>query len=141
LVLMGREMRELAKFFRAEREDHLLGGVSEMTKTLRRIDDGRVVCERCKLAVTFWTKFRGLMGRASLPADEGMLFRPAGSIHMFFMRFPIDVVFCDADLRVMKVVPALKPWRTAAARGAKVTVELAAGAARDIEPGDRLELV
>ena len=75
-----------------------------MVKTLRRAGDGSVVCARCELAETFWPKLRGLMGRASLPPDEGMLFRPAGSIHMFFMRFPIDAVFCDRDLRVVKVV-------------------------------------
>jgi uncharacterized protein len=112
----------------------------EVVKTLRRSDNGAVVCAKCELAQTFWTKFRGLMGRASLPADEGMLFRPAGSIHMFFMRFPIDVVFCDRDLRVVKVVRDLKPWRMAAARGAKVTIELAVGAASAIEPGDVLQL-
>ena len=111
-----------------------------MIKTLRRGDTGAVVCERCELAESFWTKFRGLMGRKSLPADEGMLFRPAGSIHMFFMRFPIDVVFCDRELRVVKVVRGLKPWRTAAARRAKVTIELAAGAAAGLEPGDQLQL-
>jgi uncharacterized membrane protein (UPF0127 family) len=111
-----------------------------VVKTLRRADDGTVVCAKCKLAETFWLKFRGLMLRSSLPADEGILFRPAGSIHMFFMRFPIDVVFCDRDLRVVKVVRALKPWRTAAARRAKVTIELAAGAAAGLEPGDRLQL-
>lgn len=98
------------------------------------------MCAKCELAESFWTKLRGLMGRASLPADEGMLFRPAGSIHMFFMRFPIDVVFCDEELRVIKVVRGLEPWRLAAARGAKVTIELAAGAADGLEPGDRLQL-
>jgi uncharacterized membrane protein (UPF0127 family) len=111
-----------------------------MVRTLRRADDGTVVCAKCELAETFWPKFRGLMGRSSLPADEGMLFRPAGSIHMFFMRFPIDVVFCDRDLRVVKVVRGLKPWRTAAARRAKVTIELAAGAAAGLEPGDQLQI-
>ncbi len=111
-----------------------------MVRTLRRADDGTVVCAKCELAETFWPKFRGLMGRASLPADEGMLFRPAGSIHMFFMRFPIDVVFCDRELRVVKVVRGLKPWRTAAARRAKVTIELAAGAAAGLEPGDQLQI-
>jgi len=110
-----------------------------VVKTLRRAD-GTVVCAKCEIAETFWMKFLGLMGRSSLPADEGMLFRPAGSIHMFFMRFPIDVVFCDRDLRVVKVVRGLKPWRTAAARRAKVTIELAAGAAAGLEPGDRLQL-
>jgi hypothetical protein len=111
-----------------------------MVRTLRRADDGTVVCAKCELAETFWPKFRGLMGRSSLPADEGMLFRPAGSIHMFFMRFPIDVVFCDRELRVVKVVRGLKPWRTAAARRAKVTIELAAGAAAGLEPGDQLQI-
>ena len=111
-----------------------------MLKTLRRADDGTVVCAKCEIAETFWTKFRGLMGRSCLPADEGMLFRPAGSIHMFFMRFPIDVVFCDRDLRVVKVVRGLKPWRTAAARRAKVTIELAKDAAAGLEPGDELTL-
>ena len=111
-----------------------------MVRTLRRTDDGTIVCAKCELAESFWTKLRGLMGRASLPADEGMLFRPAGSIHMFFMRFPIDVVFCDRDLRVVKVVRGLRPWRTAGARGAKVTIELAVGAADGLEPGARLSL-
>jgi len=83
---------------------------------------------------------RGLLGRASLAPDEGMLFRPAGSIHTLFMRFPIDVVFCDRELVVLKVVPALPPWRSAGARGAKVVVELAPGAAAGLEPGDRLAL-
>jgi uncharacterized membrane protein (UPF0127 family) len=107
--------------------------------TLRK-EDGAIVCARCALAVNPWTRFRGLMGRASLAADEGMLFRPAGSIHMFFMRFPIDAVFCDRELRVVRVVHDLRPWKTAGARGAKVVVELAAGAAAGLEPGDRLVL-
>jgi uncharacterized membrane protein (UPF0127 family) len=111
-----------------------------MTKTLRRVRDGSVICERCVPAETFWTRFRGLMGRASLPPDEGMIFRGAGSIHMFFMRFAIDAVFCDRELRVVKVVRGLKPWRVAAARGASVVIELAAGAADGVEPGDELAL-
>jgi uncharacterized protein len=96
------------------------------------------VCERCAIASTPWSRFVGLMGRASLAPDEGILFTRTGSIHMFFMRFAIDAVFCDADLRVLKVVRGLKPWRTAGARGAKTTVELPVGAAAAVEPGDRL---
>jgi uncharacterized membrane protein (UPF0127 family) len=106
--------------------------------SIRRRDNGAVVCARCDVADSFWKKFRGLMGRASLDADAGMIFYGAGSIHMFFMRFPLDVVFCDGDLRVVKVVRDLKPWRTAAARGAKVTIEVAPGAAAGLEPGVEL---
>ena len=83
---------------------------------------------------------KGLLGRSSLDPGEGMLFRPAGSIHMFFMRFPIDAVFCDRELRVLDVRRDLQPWQTAAQKGAKVVIELAAGAAAGIEPGDRLIL-
>jgi uncharacterized membrane protein (UPF0127 family) len=60
---------------------------------------------------------------------------------MFFMRVSLDVLFCDRELRVLKVARELKPWRTAGARGASVTIELAAGIAAGIEVGDRLELV
>jgi len=80
------------------------------------------------------------MGRDSLARDEGMLFTHTGSIHMFFMRFAIDAVFCDRDLQVVKVERDVRPWRTASARGAKVTIELPVGGAAGLEPGDRLVL-
>jgi uncharacterized membrane protein (UPF0127 family) len=101
---------------------------------------GEVVCERCELADTPLKRMKGLLGRSGLDEGEGMLFRPAGSIHMFFMRFPIDAVFCDRDLVVVGVEHDLKPWKTARRKGAKVVIELAAGAAGALEPGDRLFL-
>jgi len=104
--------------------------------------DGGVVCERCTLAATPLARMRGLLGRASLDAREGVLLRPAGAVHTAFMRFAIDVVFVDRDLVVRRVVSDLPPWRTASARRARAALELAAGEAvrRGIEPGDRLEL-
>jgi hypothetical protein len=105
-----------------------------------RTAGGEVVCERCELADTPRKRMWGLLGRARLEEGEGMLFRPAGSIHMFFMRFPIDAVFCDGDLVVVGVERDLKPWKTARRKGAKVVIELAAGAAGGLEPGDRLVL-
>jgi uncharacterized protein len=105
-----------------------------------RADDERVVCERCVVADSFWLRFRGLMLRKSLPPDEGMLFRGTGSIHMFFMRFAIDAVFCDTELRVLRVARGLRPWRLGGARGAKLVIELASGAAAGLEAGDRLVL-
>jgi uncharacterized membrane protein (UPF0127 family) len=110
------------------------------TRTVRRARDGDVVCERCRVADTFWLRFRGLMGRTSLAPGEGMLFERTSSIHMFFMRMPLDVVFCDREQRVVKVARGLKPWRTAAARGARTTIELAAGAASGVDVGDVLTI-
>jgi uncharacterized membrane protein (UPF0127 family) len=102
--------------------------------------DGTVIAQQCMLAVRPWSRMRGLLGRASLAPGEAMLFRPAGSIHMFFMRFTIDAVFCDRDLVVLDVVPSLRPWRMASRRGSKVVIELAEGAAAGVRPGDRLSL-
>jgi uncharacterized membrane protein (UPF0127 family)/protein-S-isoprenylcysteine O-methyltransferase Ste14 len=85
-------------------------------------------------------RMRGLLGRAELPTDEGILLRPASSVHTAFMRFPIDVVFLDKENRVTKIAANLRPWRTAVARHAETVVELPAGAAerRNLKLGDRI---
>jgi uncharacterized membrane protein (UPF0127 family) len=111
-----------------------------MTVAVLTKQDGTIVCGRCSVADTFLTRLRGLLGRSALAPDEGLLLRPAGSIHMFFMRFPVDAVFCDRELRVLRVVRDLRPWRVAGCRGARVVVELAAGGAGSLEPGDQLIL-
>jgi uncharacterized protein len=104
--------------------------------------DGSPVCERCLLAETPLTRLKGLLGRAGLQQGEGLLLRPASSIHTFFMRFAIDAVWVDGELNVLKVSPSIEPWRTAACRGAKGVVELPAGAAleRGVKAGDVLRL-
>lgn len=106
-------------------------------------EDGTTVCKRCVVASTPLRRMKGLLGKRSLPQDEGLLISPTSSIHMFFMRFPIDAVFLDRDLVVRKVVENLKPWRVAAARRAKCVLEIAAGEARrnGIRPGERLQRV
>jgi uncharacterized membrane protein (UPF0127 family) len=104
--------------------------------------DGRVVCERCIVANSPLPRMRGLLGRRNLGSDEGVLLRPAGSIHTFFMQFSIDVVFLDRDGRVLRVAESVRPWRTAAARGARSVLELRAGEAarRGVAAGDVLEV-
>ena len=100
------------------------------------------MCERCLLAETALTRMKGLLGRRNLPPGEGILLKPASSVHMAFMRFAIDAVFVDAELRVVKIAADLKPWRVAAARGAKSCLEIAAGEAarRGLSVGDRLSV-
>ena len=82
--------------------------------------DGRVVCEHLLVAARPLRRMRGLLGRQHLPAGEGLLLRRAGSIHTFFMRFPIDAVFLDRRDIVVAITPDLPPWRVASCRGAKV---------------------
>ena len=102
----------------------------------------RMLCERCTIADRPLSRLRGLLGRSELPAGEGLLLRPSPSIHTWFMRFPIDVLFLDRDLRVLAVRPEVRPWRMAWQQGARAVLELAAGEAlsRDIRPGDQLVL-
>ena len=101
----------------------------------------RVVCERCLVADSALRRMRGLLGRRGLASGEGLLLRPASSVHTFFMLFPIDVVFLDRHGVVLKVAEAVPPWRAVACRGAKAVVELAAGEAarRGIRAGRRVD--
>ena len=105
--------------------------------------DGRVVCEHCELADDFLTRLRGLLGRDYLREGEGLLLSPASSVHTFFMRFPIDVVFLDRELTVRRVVPEVGRSRLVSQRGARRVLELPAGQARTagIADGMRLRLV
>jgi uncharacterized membrane protein (UPF0127 family) len=105
-------------------------------------DDGDVVCERCLLAETSFARMRGLLGRSGLPSGEGILLRPASSIHTAFMRFPIDAVFLARDLTVLRVVRDLAPWRMASKVRAHSVLELPAGTCerRGVREGDRLTL-
>ena len=104
--------------------------------------DGAVVCEHCVIADSPLPRMRGLLGKRGLGSDEGVLLRPAGSVHTFFMRFPIDIVFLDRDGRVLRIAESVRPWRTAAARGAKAVLELRAGecARRRLLTGDVLKV-
>ena len=76
--------------------------------TLRR-EDGRIICETVQVADTIWRRMRGLLGRNSLEPAKGLLLRPAWSIHTMFMRFPIDVVFVDHDLIVIRIAHVAPP--------------------------------
>ena len=62
-------------------------------------------------AKTFFQRARGLIGRKSLAADEGLLIPHCNCIHTLFMRFPIDATFFDRKDEIVKVVRGIKPWR------------------------------
>ena len=104
-----------------------------------RGEDGRIVCERVRVADTPLARMRGLLGRRSLRSGEGVLLRPASAVHTAFLRFPIDLVFLDAANRVTKIREAMRPWRFDFTVSAGV-IEARAGAARaaDMRVGDVL---
>jgi uncharacterized protein len=107
-----------------------------------RTAQGTILCERCEIPRSSFARMRGLLGRSGLEPGTGMLIDAAPSVHMFFMRFPIDVVFLDRDRKVVGVRHGLRPWRVAGARRAVAALELPAGAATEagVEEGDVLVL-
>ncbi len=109
------------------------------TLTLRR-GDGKIVCESVRVADSYVRRMKGLLGEKRLAAGEGLVLRPSWSIHTWFMRFPIDVVFLDPDQVVIRIEDGLRPYRTASFRGAREVVELHAGecARRGLRVGDRV---
>jgi len=108
---------------------------------------GTVLCARLEDAGGMAGQSRGLLGRDRLEPDHGMLFvagrfSPFMWMHMFFMRFPIDVVFLDREDSVIRINHGLKPWRVSSmVFGARKALEVAAGTAKSstTQVGDRIQ--
>jgi uncharacterized protein len=97
--------------------------------------------QKVRLADTFWTRARGLLGRPPLTPGEGLLLIPSQGVHMMGMRYPLDVVLADPSWRVVAVYPELCPWdRTAVHWGARYALEVPAGTLRAVptQVGDHL---
>lgn len=91
---------------------------------------------RLDVADSWFARLRGLIGRSSVGADGGLYLPGTNSIHMLFMRFPIDCVFLgapreDGARKVVAVKSNLRPWLGVVwwVRGARGAVEVTAGAA------------
>lgn len=120
-----------------------------MTRLVRvqNVTRGIDLATQAEVATNLWTRFRGLMGRRELPAGSGLVIRPCNSIHMFFMRIPLDVVHCGAATAegdpVLRVLRGIKPWRSGPiVRGSKYVIELPAGTAErtGTQEGDLLRI-
>ncbi len=95
---------------------------------LRNTRAGAVLATHLELAGDSKSRRRGLLGRDRLDAGAALVIAPCSSVHTFFMRFPIDVLFIRRDGTVVKCVSGLRPWRIALAPGAYAVVEFPAGA-------------
>jgi uncharacterized protein len=103
---------------------------------------GRTIAKRVLKADQPETRAKGLLGRASMDADEGLWIVPCPMIHTFFMKFPIDVLFLNRELKVVRVIENLKPWRLSPwVFRAHSVLELAGGVLQgSVKKGDSLEI-
>jgi len=82
------------------------------------------------MAATFWARLRGWMWTKPPEEPEALLIMGCKQVHTFLMRYAIDVVFCDRNFRVLRVITALRPWRISPyVKDAEMCLELIAGAA------------
>ena len=98
---------------------------------------------KIKIADNFFSRLRGLIGKNFLPQGEGLLIAPCQSIHMCFMKFPIDAIYIDKNFVVKKIVPNLKIWTGfSICLSAWGVVEVAAGEAErlNLKVGEKLEV-
>jgi uncharacterized membrane protein (UPF0127 family) len=102
---------------------------------------GQELARRAAVADSMWTRFLGLQGQPRLPRGAGLVLLPCASIHMLFMRFPIDAIFATREGQVVRIGRGLRPWISACfAPGALYCVELPAGAAAATETGHIIAL-
>ncbi len=101
------------------------------------------VAERVRLADTWWTRLRGMLGHPEPAPGEGMLLAPCQSVHMYWMKYALDVVFLDPDGCIVEIYHGLAPSkRSRWHRDADRALELRAGtlASANTQIGDRLVL-
>ena len=102
-----------------------------------------VVAEEATIANTPFKRMKGLLGRKELKEGQALVLDPCNSIHTFFMRFPIDILFLDKNNKIIKTISCLKPFRlTAIYFNAALAIELPSGKIQSlsIHKGDNLSL-
>jgi len=117
--------------------------MSPVTNKMRIINktNNSVLAENVIIADTPFTRMKGLLGKKKFSKGQALILNPCNSIHMFFMRFPIDVLFLDKNNRIVKAISSIRPFcLTAIYFKAKFAVELPVGTtlATNTQAGDCL---
>ena len=105
-------------------------------------ENSQTLSAKAKVADSFLKRLRGLMFKKSIGEDEALIFYKAASIHTFFMRFPIDIIFLNKESKVIKICPNLKPWKMVFCLKSAITIEFQANKAsiNSLKIGDTLEI-
>ena len=101
-----------------------------------------VLADAVEVADTSEKRRTGLLKHDRLEPGQGLWIVPCESVHSFFMKFAIDLVYLDRDKKVRKVRHRMVPWRVSACLSAHSILELPAGAAATsgTQAGDQLEI-
>lgn len=103
-----------------------------------------ILAEDVIMADTPLKRIKGLLGRKEFKKGQALILKPCNSIHTFFMRFPIDVLFVDKESRVVGLKAHLKPWRLSAIYwGLRFVIEVPSGVILESKTckGDEISLI
>lgn len=109
---------------------------------MRNQTRGTVLGEAIDVADTSEKRRVGLLKHERLEPGTGLWIKPCESVHTFFMKFPIDLVYIDKKQKVRKVRHAVPAWRLSACLTAHSILELPAGTAEKTgtQAGDMLSI-
>ena len=105
--------------------------------------NGIIITENCQVADSFFTRFKGLMFRRSIPEDYALHITPCNQVHMLNMRFSIDVIYLDASGRVVKIDENVQPGKICkTVKNAKSVIEVTSfySSENNIRQGDIIEV-
>ena len=110
--------------------------------TVKVKNSGELVATNVQGANNPYTRVLGLMFKPNMNGMGGLLLNPCNSIHTFFMRFPIDVVFISKDDVVVKIIRSMAPWKMSwIYLKARKTLELPSGSLpMSVTEGTQLEV-
>lgn len=103
-----------------------------------------IIADEVKVAENFFTRSIGLLSRKSISDNEALIIKPCCSIHTFFMKFAIDVLFIGATGEIMELYENVEPWRILPIHlKSHYVIEICAGQirAKSIKKEDIIELL
>jgi uncharacterized membrane protein (UPF0127 family) len=143
-AVLGKRMNPLQRMARALRQflAPQRAATPQAPLQVLNITRGTVLATRLEAATSSAARRKGLLGRDGLLPGEGLWISPCESVHTFFMRFSIDLVYLDRKRQVRKVRHAVGPWRLSACLSAHSILELPAGTVQETRTGrgDSLEI-
>jgi uncharacterized membrane protein (UPF0127 family) len=114
-----------------------------MIYTIINKEKQKIISRNARVADNFFLRAIGLMFRKRITEDEALMFYKAPCIHTFFMRFPIDIVFLNKKMQIIRIVLALRPFRAIVCARSYLTLELPSHTSlrNGLKLGDTLDLI
>ena len=78
---------------------------------ITNINNGFLLADKGRLANSFFTRLKGLLGKKSLPQGFGLIIQPCNMVHSIGMKMAIDVLFVSPAEEIIYIIEAMPPNR------------------------------